>query len=178
MKKSTGETIYTGTAKFGKIMALFALISAIILALVMIPLGIYFIVHKTKLTSNILGNVSISQCTSRVENNNIVYDCNITVDYKVEGKNYSLTATTSDSSEYKKGDSITVYYNPSNPSNAAIYSDNTHIAGIIILVIGIIIPVVTLVFWLLAKKYKAVAAAGGVAAGLDILSGGKVGTIL
>lgn len=180
-KESTGQEIYSGTATFGRIMAVVGLVFAVIAALIMIPLGIYFIVHKTKLVSTVNGTVNVASCVAKVDHDNddtIDYDCSLTVDYKVGGKSYSINANSTGGYQYKDGDGITVYYDPKNPSNANISSDNTHVVGIVLLVIGIIIPIVAFVWWYLTRKYKAVAAAGGVAAGLDLLSGGRVGGIL
>ena len=182
-KKSIGESIYSGTASFGRAMAVVGVVFAMIAALIMIPLGIYFIVHKTKLTSQTSGTVSgtqgSDQCGSaRVDNNNVVYDCTFGVKYSVENKSYNINATTSGPIQYKGGDSVTVYYEPNNPSNGSINSDNTDVIGVVLLVLGIIIPTVAWIWWYFARKSKAVAAAGGVMAGLDILSGGRSGGIL
>ena len=177
-KESTGEAIYSGTASFGRVMAVVGVVFAMIAALVMIPLGIYFIVHKTKLTSHTSGKVNNSSCTARSENNSVVYDCTFQVSYTVGNKPYSISDTTSGSQQYNGGDSVTVYYDPNNPANGSVNSDNTHVMGVVLLVIGIIIPTVAWIWWYFARKYKSVAAAGGVMAGLDLLSGGRTGAIL
>ena len=188
-KESTTAAIYSGTASFGRVMAVFGVVIGMIAGLVMIPMGIYFIVHKTKLTSTTTGTVSgvqgVNQCSnSRIENNHIMYDCNFNVKYEIgtlvplSHTDYTINVTTTDSQEYKGGDNILVYYDPTNPSNGSITSDNTHIVGIILLILGIIIPTITWIWWYFTRKSKAVAAAGGVMAGLDLLSGGRYGDIL
>lgn len=173
-KRKESTTLYSGTATFGRIMAIFALVMAVIAALVMIPTGIYFIVHKTKLVSTTNGTAESVLCVAHQDS----YDCTLTVNYKVDNKTYHLNTTTNSVIQYKEGDNLTVYYDPKDPSNASVESDNTHIMGIIILVIGIILPLGAWFWWYLARKYKSVAAVGGVAAGLDILSGGRMGGIL
>ena len=186
-KESTGEEIYSGTATFGRIMAVVGVVISTIAALIMIPLGIYFIVHKTKLVSTTNGTVHSVSCVAKIhhdddddddDDDTIEYDCSLTVNYKVGNNSYSINTNTTSTAQYKEGDTITVYYDPNNPSNAALDADNTHVIGIIILVIGIIVPLVAWIWWYFARKYKAVAAAGGVAAGLDLLSDGNMGIIL
>lgn len=179
-KQSTGESLYSGTASFGRAMAVVGVVFSMIAALIMVPLGIYFIAHKTKLTSQERGTVvGANNCgPATIDNNKIVYDCAFTVEYKVENKPYTIKATTSGPVQYTRGNRVTVYYEPNNPSNGSINSDNTHLAGIVLLVLGIIIPTFAWIWLYFARKYKAVAAAGGVAAGLDILSGGRYGSIL
>ncbi len=175
-KESTGEEIYSGTATFGRVMAVIGVVIGTIAGLIMVPLGIYLIIHKSKLTSQTTGKVSGTQGTDkcsppRIENGDtIIYDCNFDVDFDVGKNHHSISAHTSSTRQYKGGDGITVYYNPGNPSNASISSDNTHVAGIVTLVLGIIIPLVAWIWWYFARKYKAVAAAGGIAAGVEMLT--------
>ena len=148
----------------------------------MIPFGIYFIVHKTKLTAQTSGTVSglpdVDKCSPKIENDNIVYNCSFEVAYKVGKKSYTTSATTSGSQDYKGEDPVTVYYDPDDPNNASINSDNTHVMGVVLLILGIIIPTVAWIWWYFARKSKAVAAVGGAMAGLDILTGGREGSIL
>lgn len=181
-KESTGEEIYSGTATFGRVMAVFGVIMGTLAGLILIPLGIYFMVHKTKLTSQTPGKIdtkSPNPCTPQSKNNTVVYDCSFNVNYTINGTQYSKLITVTDSSrQYYGGDNVTIYYDPKNPNDASITQDNTHILGIILLIVGIIIPIIAWVWWYFARKYKAVAAAGGVAAGLDLLSGGRIGGIL
>ncbi len=174
------NTLYSGTAEFGRIMSVVGVIFGIIAGLIMIPLGIYFIVHKTKLTAHTKGTVAGTvQCDEKINNNQIVHDCSFKVNYKVGKNSYTIETSSNDSSRnYKEGDNITIYYDPSFPSDGSLFADNTHLTGIIVLIIGIIIPTISLIWWYFARKSKAVAAAGGIMAGLDLLSGGRSGGIL
>ena len=130
--------------------------------------GIYFVIKKTKLTSTVYGTVETSNCTL-VKN---IYDCSLTVKYTDnKGKEHSLTGETNDSYEYTKGAKILVYYDPSNPSKSSLTSDNSHIAGWVAIVIGVIL-IFSSFFWLWASmKYKFIAAAEGVSAATGMIRG-------
>lgn len=177
-RESTGEKIYSGTATFGRVMAVFGVIMGTLAGLILIPLGIYFIIHKTKLTSQTSGKIdtkSPNPCTPYAKDNTVLYNCLFHVNYTINGTQYSKLITVSDSSRpYSDGDNITIYYDPKNPNDASITQDNTHVLGIILLIAGIIIPIIAWVWWYFARKYKAVAAAGGIEAGLDLLSEGRI----
>ena len=181
-KESTGEKIYSGTATVGRVMSVVGVVFGTVIGLIMIVVGIFMIVHHTKLTSQTQGTIEKGQndlCTPYAKNNTTVWDCNFTVDYNVGGTAYKQNIILNDSSRsYHPGESIKIYYDPNNPDDSSNTSDETKIPGIILLVVGIVIPLGAWLWWYFARKYKAVAAAGGVAAGLDLLSGGRVGGIL
>ena len=179
-RESTGEKIYSGTATVGRLTAVVGAVMGTLVGLVLITVGIVMIVHHTKLTSEVLGTVKNPNCSSAfINDNKVAYNCTFEVAYTVEEKPYTKEITLDDSPRvYSAGDSVTVYYDPKDPSNASTNSDNTKVPGIIFLVIGIIVPIGAWLWWYFAHRYKAVAAAGGVAAGLDLLSGGRTGAFL
>jgi len=153
--------VYSGAATFGRIISVIAVVIGTLTGLILIPYGIYMIVHKEKLTSTTVGEITGDPMCNPSDpggNNKIVYDCSFTVDYKIDNTNYSIDVNTSTGFKYSNGSSITVYYNPKDPSAGAIKSDSSHVAGIIILAVGIIIPLISWLWWYFAKKNKIVGA--------------------
>ena len=177
-KNSVGSEIYSGTASFGRIMAIFSAVMATLAGLIMIPLGIYLIARKSKLTATTNATIICDDCCiPTAEDSNITYNCTLAVEYSVDGTQYNEPITTSGQQNYNNVKSATVYYDPKKPSDVSLDTDNTHTVGIIVLVVGIIIPALAWLWLYFATKYKSVAAVGGVAAGLDLLSGGNIGAI-
>lgn len=179
-KKSFTSKLYSGSATFGRVIALVSAILISIIGIILIIWGIILEVHKTKLTQKTSGTVEIATCHQKIENKNIVYSCNLTIKYTVKGKKHTLNVENIESdSAYTDNDTIDVYYDPKNPNNGAINSDKyLHTMGIIMIICGIVMPLFAWGWWYLTTRSKAVAAAGGAAAGLDLLSGGKIGAIL
>ena len=180
-KESTGDKIYSGTATVGRVTAVIGVVFGTITGLIMVIVGIFMIVHHTKLTAQTTGTIDGGQdfCTASSKNNAVVYNCSFNVNYKIKGKAYVKYLILTDSSiQYRDKGTINIYYDPNNPNDASNTSDATRVPGIILLVVGIVITLGAWLWLYFTRKYKAVAAAGGVAAGLDLLSGGRAGAIL
>lgn len=171
VKKSLGSKLYSGTAAFGRIEALLGAIFATVLGLAAVIAGIYLIRHKTTLTKHVLGEVVQATCTPLGKDNTIKYYCDsLRVTYKIGDKSFTINSSLPErDSPIMKGDSITVYYNPSSPENGKLLSDNTHILGWALLVGGILIPAGSWLWYWLTRRYQVAAAVGGVSAGLDLL---------
>ena len=174
-KESTGEEIYSGVATFGRVSAVIGVIIGTLAGLIMIPIGIYLLTKKVKKTASTDATIENADCTESAQDSTISFNCTLNVNYKVGNVPYSGVVTSSGPTHYMSGKKVKVYYDPSNPKDVALDSGKSkHIAGIILIVVGVIVPLVAWVWWYFARKYKAVAAVGGTMAGLDILSGGRL----
>tara|TARA_Y100000389_G_C17410024_1_gene490321 strand:- start:772 stop:1293 length:522 start_codon:yes stop_codon:yes gene_type:complete len=167
-KQSVGDEIYSGTAEFGKIVAIISFVISIISALVLIPLGIYFIVRKTKLTKSATG--TIENITSIGDHRDLQVQFT-----DLNNKKRTVTISDYSTNPYQTGQNIQIFYDPNNPQNANSTNDDSHVLGIIFIVIGIILPLLSGLWLYFTRKSKVAAAAGGVFAGLDLLSGGNIG---
>lgn len=192
-KKSTGQEIYNGVSSFGAVMSDIKAIMATIFGLIMIAIGIVMIIHKTRLKGPVqgvikniddnFGNID-NICTltgANVEDNKadtFNYNCNFKVVYKnpIDGKEYSQnfmnqvdTRNLNQSPKYILNASINVWYDPNNPSDFYLFSDDTNAAGWILLVVGIITIIVGWVWSYFANKYKIIGAVEGVSSGIDIV---------
>lgn len=169
-KESFGSEIYTGTASLGKIMAIISAVMATIAGLIMIPFGIYMIARKSKLTKTALATVSGAPvCSESAEKSVITHTCAFSVTYKVGTKTYTSPLSTSGPISYESGNTINIYYDPTNPSDISENSDNSHVFGIILLVLGIVIPLFAWLWVYITSKSKLAAAAGGASEIMNIM---------
>lgn len=170
MGKDLGSELYSGAATFGKIRAVIGVIFGTIFGIIFIVGGIVLIRKKVQLISQKMGTITNNpNCIKFDDKNDVQYRCtNIDVKYNVDNKDYTMNKSTYGPFEYKQGNQIDVYYDPNDPFNAELQSDNKHIIGWIGLVSGIFIFIGSW-FWLwMTWHYKFVAAAGGVAGVVDI----------
>lgn len=168
--KSLGSEIYEGVGTFGHIEAWIGAIMSTIIGIIFIVIGIFDIKHKTTLTASTQGKINNADCGGGYnDGSGEKYQCTVNVSYTVDNKNYSITKTTDDTSKHYKGESVTVHYNPSSPENGELVSDNSKTIGIIFIVIGIIIPLFAWLWLWITYKSKFAAAAGGVAAAVNLL---------
>lgn len=175
-----GEEIYSGTVSFGRVMALISAVFVSIITVVMIVIGIVILVKKDPKKS-VQGTVK--SCGGFVDNNccvshgvnNDKFNCNIKVQYTVEGKKY-LTPTLNIDSDvrYAPGSTITLYYDPKNPAGANLKKPPPKWLGGVLIGIALFICASAWVWVWLTRKYKVAAASQGIGTGLDIISGGRL----
>ena len=165
-----GQELYTGTADFGRIMAIIGAVIATLIGIGMIIGGIVALHHTTTRTAQVQGEVTNNNpCTPTAVNNVVKYNCIIDVTFTLSAKVYTANFINNNSNiNYRKGDAITVYYDPKNPSDNGLLSDNSKIVGWVLLGIA---PFIILFAWLwvyITRKSKVAAAAGGVASIFDM----------
>lgn len=166
------DQIYTGVATFGVIMSDIKAVVGSIVGIIMIIIGIFFMFKKSFRTNTLVGTIKTSNCSEIIENNNINYNCDFSVEYNINGKIQSKPFT--DTNSYKKytvNDTITLWYDPNNNTNIGIMSDNLHSLGIGLIILGIIIIIFSILLAYLSNKYKPVAAAEGIFAGVNMIAG-------
>lgn len=172
--KGLGSEIYSGAVEFGRIRSIMGVIIGTIIGIACIIGGIALIIKKIKLNSSIMGTiVNDPSCRESTDkNSDFMYNCNnILVNYTLNNTKYVLKNAIIDSRiKYKKGDKIKVYYQSNKPSNGSLLSDNTHVAGWFIFIIGVLILAGSWFWLIMAMRYKFVAAAEGVAGAADLVS--------
>lgn len=170
MKKSTGDQIYSGVATFGRIEALIGAIIATVIGIIAIIVGIVLVANKPTKTSIVSGTITNAPiCTEYIRDNNIYHKCPINVTYTIGGVVNAKNFTTDGELVYQKGDNINVYYNKSNYTDASLQSDNQHVGGIIMIVIGILMIVMSWLWYYATTKSKIAAAAGGTMSIIDMI---------
>ena len=98
------------------------LISSIISFIIFCIVAIVVFRLKTNKTAKTNGTITNASCSSRLtstEKNTtqLIYDCNLDVNYNVNNIDYSGNLTTSESTQYTSGTNINLEYDPSNPKD-------------------------------------------------------------
>jgi len=160
-----GNEIYSGASDVGQIKTSIGLVLGIIFLIICLIVGIYLIFFdKNKHTQNVIATITDLSCLNN--NNNV--NCTLNVSYTFNNKSYNEIITTT-GTNYVKNQSITLYIDPSNPSDISeksLATDKT--TGGIFIFVGIFIFFATLLSWWLSRKYKFFAAAEGVSLGLNM----------
>lgn len=163
-KKSLGSEIYSDAASFGRVYAIIGAVFASLFSLMFIIGGIYIIYHKSHLKS-VTGTVTSDSLCTQLDKNST--SCSVNYTYTIKDKNYSGTSTSSTS--YKKGNKITVWYDPNHPGVHSEIDIPSKTIGVVAIIMGILIAIAAWVGVYLTRKYKFAAAASGVGGGIDII---------
>lgn len=145
----------------GRANAIMGLVGAVIFNLISLPLGIHLLTRKTKYTGKVTATVSIPKdigpspgpsdqddligCELNVSKNtesgkkSKVFNCYLNIEYVVNGKTYYNDITISNSTEYKNGDTIDIFYNPDDPNDIETQTFPFKPFGWGLIVVGIII---------------------------------------
>jgi uncharacterized protein (UPF0333 family) len=127
-----GNEIYSGASNVGQIKTSIGLVLGIIFLIICLIVGIYLIFFdKNKHTQNVIATITDLSCF----NNN----CTLNVSYTFNNKSYNEIITTT-GTNYVKNQSITLYIDPSNPSDISeksLATDKT--TGGIFIFVGIFI---------------------------------------
>lgn len=189
-----GSSIYNDVSTFGAITSDIKAIMGTIFGIIMIIIGIALVVHKSKLTKTAQGRVepitandllvcTLSGTDQQQNNLKAVYTCNFKVTFTDPdtGKQYTKTFSNitveldpGQNPPYDNGKMVDIWYNPTDPSNFSLASDDTSALGWILIVIGVICIIVGWVWAYFANKYKVVGAISGVESGLNLLRSGNI----
>ena len=152
------DSIYSDTAGFGKLYALWSAIIGTLIGIILIIVSIIAFRHKITLTSKTSGVVNEApNCNKDSDNNE---SCSFKVKLKATGETVNID--TNYVVNYKLGDKInTIYYNPDDTSKAALEPDNETMLAIILLIMGIFAIIIPWVIVWLTNHFKAFAAVEG-----------------
>lgn len=180
---NVGSQVYNDSAAAGQIFSTFGLIMAVIIGIAMIIGGIVLILRKSKYTSQTIATVlSTSTCIPIYNNNNNTqYQCTLDFTYTVNSQPYNVKGyiiTSSVNYTSVSNYRFQIYYDPSNPTNFSITSDNMKVLGIILLIIALIMIGIAFFWFWASRKNKFIASGVGASGVLGLLSGGKLGGIV
>lgn len=165
--RSLGSSIYEGAATWGSIVIGFESIVSLIVALLMFVGGVYLMRQKGNITAQTNATISDDvDCHSKKRKGRVVsgFNCGtVEVEYEIDGESYTQVVPITDSSKrLNKGDSVTIYYDPTNPNDIAVSKDDPQTTGKILIVFSLVIALMTVLNLWLARRYKFVRAASGV----------------
>ena len=163
------QQIYDSTADFGVFMALLGLIGASVIGSIMFSIGIYLIFTKGTHSKEVSGKVLQSKCDIyRNSKNKTRKDCNTTVKYTVDGKDYENIVSTN---KLKLKDStIDLVYNPKEPSDSVAKTGARRFGAYILIGISLLMVIGAIIRYYIVKTYKVAAAATGVGEAASIVA--------
>ena len=161
---STTQTIGVWTAGF-------QLSCALILGLLFMGVGLYYVVNNPNKNSiPVDATVTASNCTPYQMRNSssTTYSCNLTISYPINGTSYSSNINTNNNINYNVGQTIKVRVDKNNYQNAQLDNGISN-PGSSMLCCGItIISIAALHFWAV-RKFPWYATLTGIETGLDII---------
>ena len=162
--------IYSGASDFGRFWAIFGAIIATIVGIMFAMFGIYVLVKKSNLkqADGIVVSSDPPSCGVG-QGNPPVYSCNITVSYTVNNMKFQEIIWYSGSKLYSNGQSISVYYEPSNPKQASLTGPVPHYVGVILIIVGILVVVFSWFIVWITRRYKFASAMVGVGGGISLM---------
>ncbi len=113
-------TAIKGTQEFGRAMAISRAIIGTIVGVFIIGFGIYLLDKKNIYTKKIVGMITDASCQRMIEDKKIEYDCTLTVKYVINAKTYTSVLSDTLDSPLKKGQSIELMYDPTDPNKVRI----------------------------------------------------------
>jgi hypothetical protein len=170
--QTMSEDLYSGVSTFGVIMSDIKAVVGIIVAIILISLGIYFVRSKSHRTSTVDAVLSNTNCVNSNNGSTMSnFDCSFDATYTIDGKEFKKHFNTPQSNYKGNNDTITLYYDPSDNNDISPSSDNLHFIGWFLIVFAVIIAISSILWAFLANKYKPVAAASGVLSGINMITG-------
>lgn len=157
---SVVSSLYSGAAEYGRAVSWIGAFLGTLIALVFIGIGIYLLTRHQpellKVTATIQPN---SSCTFNSSNQK--YSCSLNLNYVVNGTTYTNQSITTTTINYQPGDTIPITVNAANPQLIASSSPVRWI-GLILLLIGLFVLIVSWVGVWLARHSKFYAASTGI----------------
>jgi small-conductance mechanosensitive channel len=168
-KKTLGEDIYSGSAKFGKISAIISAVFATLFCIIIIGAGVY-VIKLTSTMKSVEGKVSGNSVCQSVKSseNNTTTDCSTSVTYTVDDVLYEKRYLDTHKISYNDNQSITIWYDPNNP-NEPKGKPLSKVVGYLMIIISIIALISSWVWVYITRHSKFAAAAGGTSAAINLL---------
>ena len=173
----------------GRANAIMGLVGAVIFNFISLPLGIHLLTRKNKYSKKVTATISIPKdigpspgpsnqddfigCELNISKNtksgkvSKIFNCYLNIEYIVNGQTYYNDITISNSTEYKNGDTIDIFYNPDDPNDIQTQSFPTKHFGWGLILVGIIIFILAFARY----KLKALNTLSGVATVANVSTG-------
>lgn len=155
------DKLYTGSVWLGKTTATIKLVGFTILAALIFIGGVWILLKKKteKITANV---ITAYPCLPKSV-------CKIDISYRYKDVDYTkLELSVSNAKNYKTGDIINVYIDPSDPTSVSESSSKT--MAWVLIIIAILIEAGVLLNWWLTRKSDFYAGVQGAGTGFGIAS--------
>jgi hypothetical protein len=163
---SVSDTVYNAASEYGKIRSIIGGVIATIIGVIAISVGVYLIQQKDNYDSSIIANVVDASCvavtTYDSKNKPITqYDCNVSVSYKVNNKDYTKSLQIKQNNQIVKNSNLEIEYVSSNPEDIRVKQFKSKYLGSGSIVIAILVIGVAWLVVYFTQKSKTFSAATG-----------------
>lgn len=182
--ESLGQELYSGTASFGRMLALFSAIIGTIIGVGAIIGGVYILSKKRDTYSKVVGKIiqingeSSGSCASTLFQGPSMDDntsCVITVVFTYNGKTYQHDINYNGAIDYSVGREVDLYIKNNDPNNVVVSKKEIpRFIGWILIGFALLIIFGGWFWYWATTKSKVAAAAGGVGGLLSAVSGGRI----
>lgn len=154
------ENVYNVGVSAGGIFALIFALFCTFIFIASIYGGIKLLIkepsHLSESSEGIIKNLQGNCIKSNPTSNSVLYKCNINVEYPIlNGTKQVKVFNTSSNIEYIVGNTITVHYNPNNPSESSLGSQiSSKTSGIFMIIVGVCSLIFGWIFYYIVKKMK------------------------
>lgn len=171
---SLPESMYEGAAELGKFQASISLILAIIVFVVMIISGIYLYFSDQSNLVDTKAIIKDIKCEERKETHGtkqiILYDCNITLEYDLNGKPMIAQLRTLDNVKRYNNETLDITYDLNNHSNVSLQIMRNSTMAIILSSIALVILGGAYLSFYMTNRFKLFASSQGASTALSIVS--------
>jgi hypothetical protein len=166
-----GTAVMRSTIAYGRFVSWVSLIIGISIGLFAIGLGVKWVQQKTNYTGSAQARVLSAECSPRYDGTRKQFDCALNVQFSGnEGTTHTGDVRTTVGEATKPGSTISVRYDPGNPSDI-VTGWSVHTWGMITIGVGILVGGGSVLTWYAAQNYDVAAAATGAGSAWQILSG-------
>ena len=165
-KKSFSEKAFEKAVSLGKFQTLLRLIFGVPIGIAIIVFGSVMLRKKDSHTNQTVAEITEVNCNMVQKNNTYTYNCGMNIRYEAS-EECNVFINTSSNKKYKKGEQITIYYNPENVCDAIIQPVNYRVIGGFLIGFGVIIIIGCVFSYYMARRFELYGAGvgGGTAIG-------------
>jgi hypothetical protein len=179
-----GDDVYDASATFGKFMAWFGLIVSVIISLILLGIGSFLLISKSKYSSETQAVITKSDCrryddTQCFTSSNGQQSCQTrptsecAFDYTYRVNQQEIQKTNQivrgdRSIEKQAGETVPVWYDPNNPQDSTLSRTPRTMIAWILIAIAIILLLGSIFTWYITQRFKIAAAAHGIGSAAGI----------
>ena len=160
------NSIYKGSASYGRFMAILGAVIATILSLILIGMGIAHNKSVSNYSKDTSGTIVGKNCSSSAKENQ--GSCTYTVFYTDENGNKIENVTFSSQSDMSLQSQVLISYNPTNKTDIRLTKDNTKNIGYGMIFFGILISLFAWGWVWITRKYEFAASASGFSSAFNL----------
>ena len=165
---SVVSDVYDSSAALGRFESTVGLFIGIAVAVVLFISASYFYMQKETFSKVSADIIHVSNCTPHVVGKSTTYNCNINVQYVVNGIKYSGNVTTSSSKNWTGATTIDVYYNPTNPHEVKYQEMTSQQTATFSVISGCCAIVITGCIYYITHTFKFAAASTGIGSIINV----------